>query len=122
MPVTDLGYSHVAVSPPGERIATLAGQSGHDAGGTLPETFESQLSQALRNVARAVTYIGCSTEDVMRLQIFVADCDSAKLAVTSRQLKAVWPGCRPAMTLVPVPRLALDGMLVVVEATATVPS
>nr|WP_307688421.1 RidA family protein [Variovorax ginsengisoli] len=52
----------------------------------------------------------------------VVDHSEARLAVMSAALRAVWSdGLAPACTLIPVPRLALNGMLVEIDATAVVP-
>ncbi len=41
------GYSHVALLPPGARLAFIAGQGGETADGQLSEDFRQQVRQAL---------------------------------------------------------------------------
>ncbi len=120
-PIAD-GSSQIGVAGPYERIALLAGQSGHDRQGKLSASFADQFAQALDNVAVALAHLGSCTEDVMRLQILIADYREETPSEVGRQLKARWPVLGPAITLIPVPRLAVDGMLVEVEATATLGS
>lgn len=117
-----LGHSQIAAAGPYERVAALAGQSGHDHAGVLSEHFEDQLRQALDNVAAVLSYAGGSLEDVVRLHLLVADYRPERLEEIGLVLRTRWQPLMPAVTVVPVPRLALDGMLVEVEATATLDS
>ena len=57
--------------------------------------------------------------DVAKLTVLVVDHTEQRLALFSQAVRSLWPdGAAPACTLIPVPRLALDGMLIEIEATA----
>lgn len=117
------GYSHVALTPAGCRWIHASGQGGEDVHGALAPDFERQVLQALRNLVAALAAGGAGVGDVVRLQVLVVDHSEERLTVFGRALAALW-GERPppACTLIPVPRLALDGMLFEIEATAALPA
>lgn len=115
------GYSHIAVVAPGSRLVLASGQGGEDADGALVADFDAQVRQAFDNMAVALAAAGAGPRDVARLQVLVVDHDMEKLEAFGRELSRLWGEARkPACTLVPVPRLALDGMLFEIEATAVV--
>lgn len=111
------GYSHAVVV---NDLAFIAGQGGEMRTGELARDFETQVTQAYRNLVAALDAVGARPEQVVKLTTYVVDHDQAKLAILTRQLKAVFGNHLPAQTLVPVPRLALDGMLFEVDAIAVV--
>ncbi len=116
------GYSHVAIAQAPARLIYVAGQGGEDVDGVLSSRFDVQVDQALCNLRMAVAAAGARLTDVVKLVVLVVDHSEARLAVLSRALQAAWAdGDAPACTLIPVPRLALDGMLFEIEATAVVP-
>lgn len=117
------GYSHGATVAAGTRLVLLSGQGGEDARGELREGFAAQLRQALDNVVLALAAQGARPTDVARTLVLVVDHDEDKLRQLGAEFDRVWgDAMKPACTLVPVPRLALDGMLVEIEATAAVPA
>ena len=111
------GYSHVAVLPPGARMAFIAGQGGETADGRLPALFCDQVRQALRNLCIAIESVGGTPQQIAKLTVLIVDHCEARLQVFGEELaSALGPRSKPACTLIPVPRLALDGMLFEVEA------
>ncbi len=96
----------------------IAGQGGENQKGDLDPDFEAQVAQAYQNLDTALDAAGARPDQVIKLTTYVVDHDQAKLAVLTRQLKAVFGSHLPTQTLVPVPRLALDGMLFEVDAIA----
>ena len=113
------GYSHVAVVEGAARWILLAGQGGESADGSLSPDFAVQLRQAMDNIGIALAAANATLRDVVRLTVLVVDHDRVKLEALSRTVRERFEGRpAPACTLIPVPRLALDGMLVEVEATA----
>lgn len=119
---TPNGYSHVAVLAPGTRLIYVAGQGGENERGELPEDFRLQVRQALGNLRLALTAAGASMGDIAKLTVLVVDHSEERLHVFGAELeRALGPGPKPACTLIPVPRLALDGMLFEAEAVAVQP-
>jgi enamine deaminase RidA (YjgF/YER057c/UK114 family) len=114
------GYSHVAVAE-GEtlRLVLASGQGGEDREGRLPPSFREQLRQAIDNMLAALVAAGVAPSDVARTLVLVVDHSEEKLHWLGAEFDRVWGSAlKPACTLVPVPRLALDGMLIEIEATA----
>jgi len=109
----------VAVATSPARFIYVAGQGGEDASGALSPDFGAQVDQALCNLRTALEAAGAGPLDVVRLVVLVVDHSEARLAMLGRALAAAWGDePPPACTLIPVPRLALDGMLFEIEATA----
>lgn len=112
------GYSHAVLASGVARIAFIAGQGGEDPSGTLAPDFPSQVRQAYANLRTALDAVGARPDQVARITTYVVDYDPAMLEVMTRYVKATFGTALPAQTLVPVPRLALDGMLFEVDAVA----
>lgn len=109
------GYSHAMIA---NDLLFIAGQGGENQNGELDPDFDAQVAQAYRNLAIALEASGARPDQVVKLTTYVVDHDQSKLAVLTRQLKAVFGTHLPTQTLVPVPRLAVDGMLFEVGAIA----
>ncbi|NVI96942.1 RidA family protein [Myxococcus sp. AM009] len=117
------GFSHVAQVAPGTRLIYLAGQGGEIETGALEPDFRLQVRQALQNVRTALESVGAGVGDVAKLTMLVVEHTEEKLRVIGSELDAAWNGgMKPTCTLIPVPRLALDGMLFEVEAVAVLPA
>ncbi|WP_064747655.1 RidA family protein [Lysobacter firmicutimachus] len=114
------GYSHLAEVAAPARWLFVAGQGGETADGALDPDFRAQVRQALRNLLTALDAAGAQAEDVAKLTVLVVDHDEARLHVFGAELAAAFGDHRPACTLIPVPRLALDGMLFEIEALAAI--
>ncbi|MFB4394715.1 MULTISPECIES: RidA family protein [unclassified Pseudomonas] len=113
------GYSHVAELPPGARLLFIAGQGGEDAEGKLSSDFTEQASQALANLQTALASRGASLAQVFKLTLLIVDHDEHRLRAWVAQANRIWAqGRQPVCTLIPVPRLALDGMLIEIDAVA----
>ena len=113
------GYSHVALVAPGTRLAYIAGQGGENERGELPPDFRLQVRQALGNLRIAVEAAGATLGDIAKLTVLIVEHSEERLHVFGAELvRALGEGPKPACTLIPVPRLALDGMLFEVEAVA----
>lgn len=114
------GYSHVADVPLGARLVLIAGQSGHRVDGHLSSSFESQLKQALKNVSTALAAAGALLSHVVRTTVYVVNYDQELLGPIVDEVRACWASPQPPLNLIPVPRLALDGMLIEIEVIAAV--
>ena len=112
------GYSHAVVAEGGARVAYIAGQGGEDASGALPPDFADQVRQAYAKLRIALDAVGAARAQVAKITTYVVGFDPSMLRVMTRYAKETFGDRLPAQTLVPVPRLALDGMLFEVDAIA----
>lgn len=104
------------------RLVYVAGQGGETASGQLSPDFRDQVKQAFANLRTALTAAGAASRDVVKLTVLVVDHSEARLHIFGAELAACFGrGPKPACTLIPVPRLALDGMLFEIEAGAALP-
>ncbi|WP_457579918.1 RidA family protein [Ensifer canadensis] len=113
------GYSHVGLVPAGVRLIFIAGQGGEDEHGALDPDFRLQVRQALGNLRTALAATGAETSDIVKLTVLIVDHSEERLHTFGAEMEAaLGEGAKPTCTLIPVPRLALDGMLFEIEAVA----
>lgn len=114
-------YSHVAEVRADSRLLFIAGQGGEDSQGQLSPVFAEQARQALANLERALASKGASLGQVFKLTLLIVEHSEARLHQWVTEADRAWGAhMKPTCTLIPVPRLALDGMLVEIEAVAAV--
>lgn len=113
----DVGLQAV-IAPAGGRLAYISGQGGQDQTGGLSPDFAVQVAQAYASLAAVLQAMGAGPGQVVKLVVCVADHDKGKLGVLTEAVVALFGDRLPAQTLVPVPKLAVDGMLFEVEAVA----
>ncbi|AFO45864.1 MULTISPECIES: RidA family protein [Pseudomonas] len=114
-------YSHVAEVRADSRLLFIAGQGGEDSQGQLSPVFAEQARQALANLERALASKGASLAQVFKLTLLIVEHSEARLHQWVAEADRAWGRhMKPTCTLIPVPRLALDGMLVEIEAVAAV--
>ena len=117
------GYSHVAVVPAGTRLAFIAGQGGETADGQLSSDFRQQVRQAMANLLIAIEAAGGEPSQVAKLTVLIVDHSEQRLGILGEELElAFGTQMKPACTLIPVPRLALDGMLFEIDAVVVLPA
>lgn len=114
------GFSHVVVSEGGNSIAHIAGQGGEDKEGNLSPEFAKQVEQAYKNLLTALEAVNANPNQVAKLTTYVVNYDQSMLDVMTLHVRNTFGKALPAQSLVPVPRLALDGMLFEVDAVAII--
>ncbi len=114
-------YSHLAVFPAGWCMILPAGQGGENAQGELPPGFAEQLRQALDNTEIVLAAAGARMSDVAKFNLLIVEYNEEKFDVVRKEFTRVWGDIKPAWTLIPVPALALEGMLVEIDVIAVVP-
>jgi 2-iminobutanoate/2-iminopropanoate deaminase len=80
----------------------------------------AQARQAFANVGAILEAAGASFADVAKVTIFLTDVDDRSKINPVRQ--ELFGGARPASTLIEVPRLAIPGAKIEVEAVAALES
>jgi 2-iminobutanoate/2-iminopropanoate deaminase len=115
-------YSHVVEVNGPHRTIYLAGQTGADASGKVPEGFRAQAVQVMENIKTALASVGGGFEHVVKLTSYLTNIEAN--AVEFREVRLSYfpnKAALPASTLVQVPRLANPTYLVEVEAVAVLP-
>jgi enamine deaminase RidA (YjgF/YER057c/UK114 family) len=117
------GYSHVVETTSPSRTIYLAGQLGRTADGKFagaPGDFHAQAVQCFENVKTALAAAGATFEHVVRLTNYFIDIAHLPiyLEVRNRYVDIKAP---PASTAIQIGRLAHEGALFEIEATAVVP-
>ena len=110
------GYSHVVeVTGPG-RTVYFAGQLGIDKAGKMGANAREQIEIALENVKAALTSVGASFGNVVKLNNYV-DIGTYR-EVRDKYVNTAAP---PASTTIGVPQLARPGAVFEIEAIAVLP-
>jgi 2-iminobutanoate/2-iminopropanoate deaminase len=112
------GHYSAAVIGTGARVLEISGCLAEDEQNQLVggDDAAEQARQCLRNVEAILKAAGATTEDVIRIGIFVTDmADRAAIAKVREQF---FGGHKPAATLVQIGALASPEFKVEIEATA----
>ena len=80
----------------------------------------AQARRVFESMRAVLAAGGCAFEDVVKVTIFLTDVDDRPKINRVRQ--EVFGSTRPASSLVEVPRLAVEGAKIEVEAVAVIPS
>lgn len=115
------GYSHIAQVHGASRLVFIAGQGGEDRSGILPPRTEDQIQNAFNNLSIALQAVGAEPHQVVRLTTYLVGYNGQLHQPLTRIIKRMFGPHLPTQTLVPVPRLALEGMLFEVDAIAVLP-
>jgi len=111
-------YSHAAWSP-GE-LVFFAGQIPLDERGNLVGRgdFAAQAKQVFSNLRRVLEATGCSPADVLKIKYFLVGVDLERLHTLRTLVDSMFPGPKPASTLLGVASLANPEILIEVEMIA----
>lgn len=117
---TPYAFSHLVTVPPNAQLFFIAGQGGEEnTEGKLSADFRKQVQHSLKNLKILLKHQGCEMGNIVKLTTLVVDHDDEKLQIIIEEFKKQWPNDKyPVNTLIPVPRLALNGMLVEIDAIA----
>src|SRR6266508_397737 len=119
---TPRGYTHV-VTATGGKMVFIAGQVAWDVKGEIvgKGDLRTQATQAYANLKAALAAAGATTADVVKLNTYVVNFKSADLPVIREVRSQFFPQENlPASTLVGVQALAVEGLLIEIEAVAMV--
>jgi len=115
-----MGYSHVAEVSPG-RLVYISGQVALDPAGELvgPQDLRAQARQVFENLRAALAAVGAGFDQVVKLNYYLVDASQLPVVreVRDQYLNTARP---PASTAVQVAGLALEGLLIEVEAVAVI--
>lgn len=118
------GYTHVvSVGAPG-RIIFISGQVAVDKDGKLVGAgdLKTQVKQAASNLKLALEAAGASPADVVKTNTYIVNYKQSDYAAMREARATLFPEgtAAPASTLVGVTSLAVEGLMVEMEAIAIV--
>ncbi|CAM3839235.1 RidA family protein [Parendozoicomonas haliclonae] len=117
------GFSQIVITPPSGHTVYISGQfAGDEDGNLIGKTVEEQMQQSFKNLKTAIKASGAKPEQVVQIRVLIVDHQMKYLEPLERELSGLFGKKLPASTLIPVPRLALDGMLFEIEATLFIPA
>ena len=103
------------------RLIFVAGQIDCDRDGKVrnPNDLEAQLKGMLANLEIALRAQGATMHDLVKVNFYIVGLDPAQTPKI-RDIRATWFGAEkpPAVTLVGIERLSMDGLLVEIEGMA----
>jgi 2-iminobutanoate/2-iminopropanoate deaminase len=115
------GYTQVVEVPAGSRLVYISGQVPLDTAGNVvePGDFRRQAEQVFTNLGHALAAVGATFADVVKINYYVRDVSHLTdlRAVRDRHVNVTAP---PASTLVEVPHLFHEDVLLEVEAVAAI--
>ena len=120
---TPRGYTHVVTVAGGGKMVFISGQVGYSKDLQLvgPGDLRAQARQAFQNVAAALSAAGATFKDVVKMNTYVVNYKTSDLALIGEARREFLPRENPpASTLVGVQALAVDGILIEIEAIAVV--
>jgi enamine deaminase RidA (YjgF/YER057c/UK114 family) len=116
-------YTHSVAVEGGVKMIFIAGQVAIDQRGKIvgPSDLAVQTRKVFDNLALALAGAGATPADVVKLNLYVVNYKPADYAPI-REVRSGFfpPGKPPASTLVGVAALALEGLLIEVEAVAVI--
>jgi enamine deaminase RidA (YjgF/YER057c/UK114 family) len=116
---TPYGFSHSSSAQENGTYIFISGQSGaENTDHKLSGDFRTQVQFALKNLITVLSSYNLKPENTLKITILVVDHSAKKLAIWGEEMHKVWSNNLPASTLIPVPKLAIDGMLIEVDAIA----
>lgn len=117
------GYSHVVkVKNPGTFVY-VAGQGPINDKLELigPGDIEAQARATFQNIKRNLEAAGATFNEVVKMNVFVTDIKNHQWPVRNVRAEFINKENPPVSTMVEVPRLAIDGMMIEVEVVALLP-
>lgn len=118
---TSMGFTNtVTVKAAGVKTIYISGQVGTGESG-IPEGLAEQAGLAFKNIVKQLEDAGATTEDVVKLNVYIKNMDSTMLQpIGAAQAKYFTHKNKPASTWVGVTGLVYPQLLLEVEATAVI--
>ncbi|WP_405132844.1 RidA family protein [Nocardia sp. NBC_01388] len=118
----DLHYNPAftqGVIAPAVRTLYVGGQLGTDSTGAVLEGIAAQTVQAMKNVLTVLAAAGTGPENVVKLNIYLVAGVDVQAGFAASQ--SVWGNHRTAITVISTATHARPGVLVEIDAIATIP-
>ena len=116
------GFTQVLVVENAAKIVFVSGQVGIDASGKLigAGDLKEQIRQAARNLKAALAAVNATPSDIVKVNTYIVNYKQSDYGAIREARAELFPDgtAFPASTLVGVTSLAVDGLLVEMEAIA----
>jgi enamine deaminase RidA (YjgF/YER057c/UK114 family) len=117
------GYTHVVTISGPAKLVFVSGQVAIDKEGKLvgPGDLKTQIRQASANLKAALASAGATPADIVKTNTYIVNYKPSDYSAMREARGELFPdGEPPASTLVGVTSLAVDGLMVEMEAIAAV--
>jgi enamine deaminase RidA (YjgF/YER057c/UK114 family) len=117
------GYTHVVTIAGPAKLIFISGQVAVDKQGKLvgPGDLKAQIRQAATNLKAALAAVGATSKDIVKTNTYIVNYKQSDYSAMRDARSELFPeGEPPASTLVGVTSLAVDGLMVEMEAIAAV--
>ena len=117
------GYTHVVTITGPAKMIFISGQVAIDKEGKLvgPGDLKTQIRQASANLKAALAAAGATPADIVKTNAYIVNYKQSDYSAMREARGELFPdGEPPASTLVGVTSLAVDGLMVEMEAIAAV--
>jgi enamine deaminase RidA (YjgF/YER057c/UK114 family) len=117
------GYTHVVTISGPAKMIFISGQVAIDKEGKLvgPGDLKTQIRQASANLKAALEAAGATPADIVKTNTYIVNYKQSDYSAMREARGELFPdGEPPASTLVGVTSLAVDGLMVEMEAVAAV--
>jgi enamine deaminase RidA (YjgF/YER057c/UK114 family) len=121
--LTPRGYSHVVTVEGAQKLAFIAGQVAIDKEGKIVGAGDltAQIKQVAHNLIAALAAVGAKPSDIVKMNTYIVQYKASDYAAMREARAILFPsGEPPASTLIGVHSLAVDGLLVEIEAIAAI--
>lgn len=121
--LTPRGYSHIVTVEGAQKLAFISGQVAVDKEGKIvgPGDLKIQIKAAAENLVAALAAVGAKPSDIVKMNTYIVQYKQADYAAMREARAVLFPtGDPPASTLIGVHSLAVDGLLVEIEAVAAI--
>lgn len=121
--LTPRGYSHVVTVEGARKLVFISGQVAVDKEGKIVGTdLKTQIKKAAENLVAALAAVGATAANLVKINTYIVNYTQNDYAAMREARAILFPsGDPPASTLIGVKALAIDGLLVEIEAVAALP-
>jgi enamine deaminase RidA (YjgF/YER057c/UK114 family) len=121
--MTPRGFTQVVTIAGASKLVFISGQVAVDKEGKLvgPGDLKAQIRQAASNLKAALTAAGATAADIVKTNTYIVNYKQSDYSAMREARAELFPeGEPPASTMVGVTSLAIDGLMVEMEAIAAV--
>ncbi len=116
---TSVCFVQTVSAPTNGRYLFVAGQVGSESDEESSfKDFRTQTQTVFKNLRIALEANEASPKNVVKQTVLIVDYDYDKLEILKEEAQKFYGDSFAASTLIPVPRLAIDGMLIEIDVTA----